>query len=203
MRGGKISRRILRVLENAQMAGRGVLSAFRDIKFDIAFVVAFVFFGTLMNLLASGTAAFGLLRVSGGMFLQAVWSAFLGIFGVGRSFWDWALFFVIALLQGILIGGIIVVWQDRKMKVSEGAASQTGIAAGLAILGSGCPTCGTTLLAPVVGSLFGSSALAMAGAISGILMGGSILLAFWTAYKLGLELYVIMEGRKLKKGKEK
>jgi len=76
-----------------------------------------------------------------------------------------------------------------------------GLAAGLAVLGSGCPTCGTTLLAPLIGAISSSSGLALAGTISGILTLASVLIALYALKKVGKEAYIELINESYKKGK--
>lgn len=161
-------------------------------------------FGTLMNLLAGGLAAFKLMGVAdfGGK-LRIVGDALLAVFGVGRNFWDFLLTFAVALLQGVLVGLVVIVWRARKKELQRSAEKRadenfavtddlqrTGIAAGLAVLGAGCPTCGTTLLAPLIGAVSSSGGLALAGTLSGVLTALSIVIALVALRKIGKEAFV-------------
>ena len=76
----------------------------------------------------------------------------------------------------------------------------SGIVAGLAILGSGCPTCGTALLTPILGAIFSGSGVALAGKVSVAITVIAVLLALWTLKKLGYNAYVaIVTTKKHKK----
>ena len=74
----------------------------------------------------------------------------------------------------------------------------SALVAGLAVLGSGCPTCGTTLLAPVLGTILSgtSSAVAMAGAISLIINAIAIILAIFVFKRLGFMTYAIIKSER-------
>lgn len=211
--GGKVGR----WLDECKMALQGVVLATRDVRFVAGFLISFVVFGTLMNLLSGSTAAVNLFWVTdwAGKF-NIIKDAFLGIFGVGRSFWDWLLTFCIILLQSILIGLVVFVWQKRRRSrkgqlaadVSNADNLQSaGLVTGLAILGSGCPTCGTTLLAPLIGTMFSSGSFALAGAISGILTAIAIIVALLALKKMGKDAYAIVlserhhQRKKLKENK--
>lgn len=191
--GGKKSRFMRKMnnfLAECKTAGRGILMATKNWKFDVVAAGAFLIFGTLMSLLSSGTA--GLKLVLSGSF-SILLKAFLGLFGVGRNFTDWAVVFFVAILQGILIGLVALVWKKRKKKSSNSDNLQsTGLAAGLAILGTGCPTCGTTLLTPVIGAIVGSGGLALAGAVSGILTLLAVIVSLFALKRMGQEAYGIM-----------
>ena len=183
-------RKMNNFLAECKTAGRGILMATKNWKFDVVAAGAFLIFGTLMSLLSSGTA--GLKLVLSGSF-SILLKAFLGLFGVGRNFTDWAVVFFVAILQGILIGLVALVWKKRKKKSSNSDNLQsTGLAAGLAILGTGCPTCGTTLLTPVIGAIVGSGGLALAGAVSGILTLLAVIVSLFALKRMGQEAYGIM-----------
>lgn len=184
--------------EEWKIALEGVVLATKQWQFDVVAIASFLIFGVLMNLLASGPAGFSLLMAAdwGGKF-QVLGSAFLSLFGVGRNFWDFLLILIISLLQGILIGLVVLVWKKRKDNADN--LQRTGIVAGLAVLGSGCPTCGTTLLGPLIGAVIGSSSVALAGAISGVLTALSIILALFALKKLGFESYAIIMDEKYRR----
>ncbi|MBR3220329.1 hypothetical protein IKF76_00460 [Candidatus Saccharibacteria bacterium] len=184
--------------DELSLALKGVLLATRYRKFNLIAVVAFLIFGALLNLLASGTASLSLFGVAdfGGK-MQIIWDALLGIFGVGRNFLDFLLIFFISLLQSILIGLVAFVWKKRKDSVDD--LQRTGIVAGLAVLGSGCPTCGTTLLGPLVAAVVGSGGVALASALSGIFTALAIILAIFALKKLGLETYAIIMDEKYRR----
>lgn len=194
--------RLARWLDEWRLAFSGLILATRDLRFVIAFVIAFIVFGTLMTLLSGSTAALGLFWSVGiDAKLKIIGDGFLGLFGVGRNFWDWLLTFSVTLLQSALIGLVVFVWQrrrrSRKEQVVATAANaenvqNAGIAAGLAVLGTGCPTCGTTLLAPVIGSLFSTSGYAIAGAISWVITIAAIVIALFSLKRIGKDAYAMI-----------
>lgn len=190
-------------------AGLGVVMAFRRPAYWVAVLVSFVIFGTLMSLLTSGTAGFSMLFSDGiGMFLNILGKAFWGIFGVGRDFTDWILMFSITLLQSVVIGLVVLVWKKRKAKAERDESNadnveRAGIAAGLAILGSGCPTCGTTLLMPVITAVVGSGGMALASTISGLLTAAAVIVLLFSMRSLGREAYTLLIEEEFINDKEK
>ena len=100
-------------------------------------------------------------------------------------------------------------WHRRNKNKHEqdsdetGAIQNAGIAAGLALLGSGCPTCGTTLVTPILASIFSTSGYAIAGAISGIITFIAILLLLWSLKRVGLEAYAIIIDERWRKKRAK
>lgn len=204
--GEKIKRKFQRWLDDWRLAGSGIILATKNYKFVLAFLIAFVIFGTLMSLLSSSTAALGIFWNAGlEDKLKIIVDGFLGLFGVGRNFWDWLLTFSVTVLQSILIALVALVWRKRRRnKKQQVVATATnadnlqnaGLAAGLAVLGSGCPTCGTTLLAPVIGTLFSSSGYALAGAVSGLLTFAAIIVALISLKRIGKDAYGLLTSEK-------
>ena len=145
-----------------------------------------------------GTAAFSLLGsadLAGKLKILA--DGFLANFGVSQNFWDWLFIFVVTILQSILIGLVALVWHKRRHSVAQAASNadnlqSAGLAAGLAVLGTGCPTCGTTLLMPVIGTLFSTSGYALAGFVSGLLTAASLLIALFALKRIGHEAYALI-----------
>ena len=199
-----LKRKILRFFDEFSLAAKGVLLASKYKTFLLPAIIGFLVFGTLLNLLSGGFGVFKLIFLSGfpgG--LKIILNAFLGIFGVNKNFLDWILNFSISLLQGVLIGLVFFVYKKNKEKAGE-TAETAGIAAGLAILGTGCPTCGTTLLAPVIATIFSGSSFAVAGTISGVITFLAVVIALFTFKKVGFETYAIIKSEryfKKKKGK--
>ena len=216
----KVSKRkpinLARFFDEFALAGRGLLLASRKKTFWPPFVLTFLLFGTLINLLSAGFTSFQLIGsclgdcdFSGA--LQILTRAFLNVFGVGRDFLDFALNLILTLFQAILLSLAIFIYRhNQKTKraqanppaAAESSASleSSAIVAGLAVLGSGCPTCGTTLLAPLLGTLLSgtSSAVAIAGTLSSALNALAILLAILVFRKLGLQTYAIIKSEEFK-----
>lgn len=208
--GGKSwARRLERWLDEWKIAFSGVILATRDARFLVTFGLTFVIFGTLMTLLAGSTAAFSLFGAADfwGK-LRIIGDGFLGLFGVNRNFWDWALTFFVTVLQSVLIGLVVMVWRRRqRSKKAQVVATATnsdnvqnaGLAAGLAVLGTGCPTCGTTLIAPLIGTLFSTSSYALASAISGILTAAAIIVALLALKRIGGDAYALIISERYQK----
>lgn len=195
-------RRLEHWLDECKMALSGIVLATRERRFLIAALITFIVFGTLINLLSGSTASLDLFWATDlpGK-LSILGNAFLAIFGIGRNFWDWLLLFFMTILQSILIGLVALVWQKRRRSKKDQVVAaahnadnvqSAGLAAGLAILGSGCPTCGTTLLMPLLGTLFSSSSYVIAGLISGFLTIAAVLLALWSLKRIGKDAYVLI-----------
>ena len=194
-------------IDDFALAGKSILLATREKRFWYGFVPSFLFFGLLMNLLAGGLSKFELMGALGfPANLQIIGNSFLGIFGIGQPFLDWLPTFAICILQGILIGLIVLLWNKKREQStnSTNAANleKAGIITGLIALGAGCPTCGTTLLTPLLGAIFSTGGLAVTGTISTIVTALAIIIAILSLKRLGVETYVIIINEKKIKKKE-
>ena len=183
------------------LAGKGILLACKEKRFWYGFIPSFVFFGTLMNLLAGGTSKFELMAaLSFPDSLKIISDSFLAIFGINQPFLDWLPIFAISILQGILIGLIVLLWNKKREEKSASTNSanleKAGIITGLIALGAGCPTCGATLITPLIGAIFSTGGLAIAGTISTIVTVLAIIIAILSLKRLGEEVYVIIVNEK-------
>ena len=189
------------------LAGKGILLATKEKRFWIGFIIAFLFFGMLMNLLAGGFSKFELMAVVGfGGSMKIIWDALIGVFGFNMVVTEWLSIFALALLQGTLIGLIVLIWDKKRIKTGENTNSanveKAGIITGLIALGAGCPTCGTTLLTPLLGALFSTGGLAMVGVLSNIVTVTAVVIAILALKRIGEETYVIIVNEKYMKKKE-
>ena len=191
---------IAKFFDEILLACKGIGLAMKTARFWVFFLLSFAIFGTLINLLAAGFASFNLMAAVGFPdCLKIIWDAFLGLFGVNKAFSDWIVVFPVALLQGILIGMIAVVRKLKKNSAGENV-QRAGIAAGLAVLGAGCPTCGTALLTPILGAVFAGGS-ALVGTVSNIVTILAILIIIFSLKKVGEDCYVIIVSNRYRKKK--
>ena len=180
--GKKFYSKVQRWADEFKLAIYGAILATKKKRFLITFLISFIVFGTLLNMLAGGSASFNLfIHVDFVGKLEILRDAFLGTFGVNRIFVDWIFIFIVTILQSVLISLVVFVFKYRKDSAN---IQNVGIVTGLIILGSGCPTCGTTILAPIIISIMGSSGMAVAGTISWILTAASIIIALLALKKV-------------------
>ncbi len=177
-------------LDGFILAGKGILLATKEKRFWYGFIPSFLLFGLLMNLLSGGLTKFELMRLQGfSGSINIIWNCLLGIFSINQPFLDWLSVFFIALLQGILIGLIVLLWKKKKEQSTANLES-AGIITGLIALGAGCPTCGTTLITPLIGAIFSTGSLSIAGTISTVVTWLAIIIAILSIKRLGEETYV-------------
>lgn len=190
------------------LASKGVMLATKEKRFWAGFVPAFLIFGMLINLLAGGFSKFELMGATGfSGSMKILLDALMGVFGVNMIFVEWVPVFLLALLQGVLIGLIVLLWKKKRAVSKDdnnNAANveKAGIITGLIALGAGCPTCGTTLLAPLLGAIFSTGGLAMVGVLSNLVTCLAVIIAILSLKRIGEETYVIIVNEKYLKKKE-
>ena len=193
-------------LDEWGLAARGLVLATREKRFWAGFVPAFIFFGWLINMLSNGVGKFAaLFQVPFPEAMKILGENLLAVFGVNQTFLNWLPTFAISVLQGILIGMIVLLWQKKREQKNENSAGveKAGIIAGLIALGAGCPTCGTTLITPLFGAIFSAGGLAVTGTVSTIVTWVAIVIAILALKKLGLENYVIIKNEEYMKRHKK
>ena len=161
-----------------------------------------------MNLLSGGFSKFELMAAtgfSGSMKILA--DALLGVFGYKMIVSEWLSVFAIAVLQGTLIGLVVLLWQKKRVSKNSDTSNsanveKVGIITGLIALGAGCPTCGTTLITPLLGAIFSTGGLAATGVISGVVTALAIIIAVLSLKRIGEETYVIIVNEKYLRKKE-
>ena len=183
-------------LDEFVLAGKGILLSTKEKRFWWGFIPAFLFFGFLMNILSGGFSKFELMASIGfPNCLKIILDSIIAIFGINQTFLDWLPIFAISILQGTLIGLIVLLW-NKKREQNSANLEKAGIITGLIALGAGCPTCGTTLLTPLLGAIFSTSGLAITGTISTIVTWLAIIIAILSLKRLGEESYVTIINEK-------
>lgn len=126
-------------------------------------VAVFVIFGLLLALLSVGTTDLGLLfaGVDAGVKWGIIGRAALSVVGDPQIL-------LLTLVQTLQIVALArIVRQPKACRVGD--VEGVGIVAILALLGVGCPTCGLSLLAPVLLAVFGSGALVAGSVLGGVI----------------------------------
>lgn len=199
---GKNKKKITDFYVHLKFALLSLPALFRDGKFLKSFLFTFIIFGTVLNLLSSGFASLQIFHFADfwGK-IKLVFDFFLAIFGVNRNFFDFLLLFLINFLQSILVALVFYILNFRRKNLSS-EVQTTGIIASFFLLSSGCPTCGTTILTPIILAILGSSGLALVGTITNFVIFISFLLALYVFQKIGYEAYIILQDQQFQDKKK-
>ena len=109
---------------------------------------------------------------------------------------------LMSTLQALVIILLIFAWRKRKKDSVLDGASTGGIGAIFGFIALGCPSCGVGLLTPILTTLAGAGAMAMAETISGIFTILAFLLLFFTVIRLGYINFVTISSEKATKPKK-
>jgi hypothetical protein len=159
-----------------------------------AFILTLTANGTTdLRLLFSGLSIGDTLHVVGGIFVRTV-TNLPSITGI--------LTWLLAICQGVLIALLIFNMQANR-KLDDRAVLDSSFASILAILGAGCPTCGTSLLMPVLTAVFSSAAYTALGVIINVILLIAFILVLMALRRLGFLSHLIMSREQHNKSKER
>jgi threonine/homoserine efflux transporter RhtA len=104
----------------------------------------------------------------------------------------------LALMQSICVAGIVFAIRHRQKDDAINGASAGSIASILAFVTLGCPTCGMTLLTPLLTMVAGTGAIALAERLGIILSIVAFVLLFFTLVQLGYQIFVNVSAERAK-----
>jgi hypothetical protein len=171
----------------------GVGMVLRRWRYGVVFGVIVVGFAWLMSLVAAGDTDIRLLfsGARGVEKMGVVAGVFWRIFGFD---FDKLLMALMAVVEGIVVTLLVFVWR-RKQKVAR-EAENAGVGAALALVGTGCAGCGTSLLAPMMGAIFSSGGYMMASILGWVVTLAALIIGFVTIRRLGMEAYVVIKSER-------
>jgi peptidoglycan biosynthesis protein MviN/MurJ (putative lipid II flippase) len=116
---------------------------------------------------------------------------------VFRPDFDRVILILIALIEGVVVALLVFVWRQKKRVANE--VESAGVGAVLALVGTGCAGCGTSLLAPIMGVVFSSGGYVMASLLGWVVTIAAFMIGGLTARRLGIESYVMIKSDRRKK----
>lgn len=189
--------------DDTKMALVGIGLVLRRPKYLLLFVVVFLFFAFILTLFRDGTSTWGLLwsGISLGdkillklEVLKRVLLNFTDLWGV--------ILMLMALLQGLAVMLLVFGWRAKvASKTTVDGLEASGVGTAIGFLALGCPTCGTSLLIPVLSTVLGSGAVVLAEALGWILAVAAALLLLHAARRLGYGAFIEITARRHKNGK--
>jgi hypothetical protein len=105
---------------------------------------------------------------------------------------------ILALMQSLCVAGIVFAIRHRQKDDAINGASAGSIASILAFVTLGCPTCGMTLLTPLLTMIAGTSAVALAERLGVVLSIVAFVLLFFTLVHLGYLIFVNVSAERAK-----
>ena len=172
-------------------------------KYLSCFVISFLLFLFVLSFFKDGDSNWQLLW-SGLAFDRKL--AMLGqvCLSILTNFISWSglVIVLMSLLQALVVMLLVFAWRHRQKESVIDGASTGGIGAIFGFIALGCPSCGVGLLTPILTTIAGAGAMAMAETVSNIFTILALILLFYTVIKLGYINYVTITAAKATKNKE-
>jgi hypothetical protein len=185
-RRSNVGHALRRWLKRWRVAGGGIGQVLRRPKYLVFALIIAGIFVIILSLLSVGTTDIALIFGPGLDYagrLQVL-GANLGGFFVNLLSPANFLILLLSLAQGVLFALIIFYAKYQKRLDDRGVLG--GSAAGiLALIAAGCPTCGTSLLMPVLTALFSSAAYTIFASLSLLVMVIAFIFVLFSLRRLG------------------
>ena len=123
----------------------------------------------------------------------AILENFTSLYGVTIIF--------MGVLQGLCITALVYAIRHRQKDAVIDGASRGGIASILGFVALGCPTCGMTLLTPLLTAIAGTGAVALGESLSQIFIIIAFILLIYTIIQLGYLVFITVSSAKQKEKK--
>lgn len=171
-------------------------------KYLVSFLVSLFVFLYILSFFKDGTGNW-LLLCSNLPFADK-----LGVLGrtamkIFENFTDMygVLIIFMSILQALTIMLLIFTWKNREKDQAIDGASTGSIGAIFGFVALGCPTCGLSLLTPLLTAIAGAGAVAAAEGISRTLIILAFALLIYTVIKLGYVSFITIGTNKIKEKK--
>ena len=168
-------------------------------RYVIALVISFLVFLYILSQLQNNGANWQLLwsGLDFGSKMQVLGRSFRSMLDNFTSF-QGILIVLLALMQALCVVGIVFAIRHRQKDDAINGASAGSIASILAFVTLGCPTCGMTLLTPLLTMIAGTSAVALAEKLGIVLSIVAFVLLFATLVHLGYLIFVNVSAERAK-----
>jgi hypothetical protein len=168
-------------------------------RYIIALVISFLIFLYILSQLQNGGSNWQLLwsGLDFGRKMEVFGLSLLSMLENFTSFLGVLIVFL-ALMQSLCVAGIVFAIRHRQKDDAINGASAGSIASILAFVTLGCPTCGMTLLTPLLTMVAGTGAIALAERLGIILSIVAFVLLFFTLVQLGYQIFVNVSAERAK-----
>jgi len=190
------------LLDRSKFAASSIWQLLKQPKYLAVFVVSLLLFLYILTFFKNGTSNWTLL------WSGLTFGAKIGVLGrvamdILTNFADLygILIMMMSLLQAITIMLLVFTWRSREKDQLLDGASTGGIGALFGFIALGCPTCGVSILTPLLTAVAGTGAMAAAEGVSRILIVMAFLLLIYTVIRLGYTSYITISAKKYKEKK--
>jgi hypothetical protein len=188
-------------LKRLKVSWRGILFVMRRPKYIILTVAVALLFAIILTMTSSGTTDWQLLfsSISAGDKFGILGTVFLRVFTNLLTFDGW-LILLLSICQGVAIALLVFNFREQH-HVDDKSLLRSSVASVIAIVGAGCPMCGTSLLIPLLTTIFSTSAYVIFDSISNFVMLIAFALMLFALRRLGFVSFTVMNSKKVRKEK--
>ena len=171
-------------------------------KYLACFLVSLFLFLYILSFFKNGNGNLLLLfsGISFGMKMELLGRVAVDILGNFTDLYG-LLIIALSILQALTIMLLIFAWRHREKEHAIDGASTGSIGAIFGFVALGCPTCGVSLLAPLLTAIAGTGAMAAAEGVSRVLIILAFILLIYTVIKLGYISFITIGSKKYKEKK--
>lgn len=190
--------------DRAKLAFVGCGYCLRRPKYLTVFIVSWVAFAYIFTFFRDGMSNWNLLfsGITPEQKMGLLGKCFLNIFVNFASFYGLCIIFL-SFLQAVAIVLMIFTYRNRNKEASLNGASTGLVASALGFVALGCPTCGISLLTPILTALAGASAGVLAKTIGDIFLVVAFILLLMTIIRLGYLVFIIVSASNYKEKHER
>ena len=195
----RLKDRFLLALDHIKLGGIGISYLLTFKKYLLLFIFGWLFFLYFLTFFKDGNSNLMLLfsSIAIEQKLNLLWRVLLGCFGNFLSLYGLSLV-LLSLLQGLAIALMVYTWRNKYKDQTLSSASTSTVASALGFVALGCPSCGISLLTPILSALAGASASILAERVGAVLTIVAFGLLFYSVFHLGYLVFVIVSARKYK-----
>ncbi|MFV0484810.1 MAG: hypothetical protein ACK5MU_01080 [Candidatus Saccharimonadales bacterium] len=186
-------------VDETKMSIVGIGVALKRPKTIIATTVFPLLFAYILTLFKNGTGTWNLFwsgipfggKLNAGL---SVWQRVLENF----TSWDGLLIILLSVLQGLTIAMLLYVWKNREKKAAVAGLEAGGVGTALGFLALGCPSCGISLLTPLLTTIAGTGAMALADTLGWIFMILAFILLLHALRRMGYSAFIMKSSKRHK-----
>ena len=186
-------------LDQIKLGGIGIFYLLSFKKYLLLFLFSWLFFLYFLNFFKDGSGNLALLfsGISIEQKLGLLWRVLLSCFSSFTNLYGLSLV-LLSLLQGLAIALLVYAWRHKSKDQALSTASTSTVASALGFVALGCPSCGISLLTPLLSALVGASASILAEKVGIFLTILAFILLFYSVFHLGYLVFILVSAKKYK-----
>ena len=195
----RIKDRFLLALDHIKLGSIGISYLLSFKKYLMLFIFSWLFFLYFLTFFKDGNGNLSLLfsGISADQKTSLLWRILLTCFSNFLNLYGLSLI-LLSLLQGLAIVLMVYAWRHKSKDEALSSASTSTVASALGFVALGCPSCGISLLTPILSALAGASAGILAEKVGAILTVIAFALLFYSVFHLAYLVFVIISAKKYK-----